>query len=259
MSSNLTGYIDLAQILLYVFWIFFFGLILHLRKEDKREGYPMEADPANPSEMNKRMVGFPDIPSPKEFRLADGSVKYAPRSEKDTRELKAEPIAPWPGAPLSPTGDPMQDGVGPSSYAQRENKPELNLDGKPRIVPMRVEPEWHVAEGDTSPVGMSVYGADDKAAGKVVDIWVDRAEPKICYYEVELNSGGAKVLLPFNFTRVDTYNSKVNVVSIMSDHFANVPQLQNPDQITSLEEEKIMAYYGGGHLYATPARQEPWL
>jgi photosynthetic reaction center H subunit len=29
------------------------------------------------------------------------------------------------------------------------------------------------------------------------------------------------------------------------------------DQVTLLEEEKIMAYYGGGTLYATPQRQEP--
>ena len=30
-------------------------------------------------------------------------------------------------------------------------------------------------------------------------------------------------------------------------------------EITSLEEEKIMAYFAGGKLYATPDRTEPWL
>ena len=31
------------------------------------------------------------------------------------------------------------------------------------------------------------------------------------------------------------------------------------EQVTLLEEEKIMAYYGAGTLYATPQRQEPLL
>jgi len=38
---------------------------------------------------------------------------------------------------------------------------------------------------------------------------------------------------------------------------ATAPTLANPDQVTMLEEEKITAYYGGGTLYATPARSEP--
>jgi photosynthetic reaction center H subunit len=47
------------------------------------------------------------------------------------------------------------------------------------------------------------------------------------------------------------------VESILGNQFALVPGLKSQDQITLLEEEKIMAYYGGGTLYATPERQEP--
>jgi photosynthetic reaction center H subunit len=47
------------------------------------------------------------------------------------------------------------------------------------------------------------------------------------------------------------------VESILGNQFALVPGLRTHDQITLLEEEKIMAYYGGGTLYATPERQEP--
>lgn len=39
--GNITGYVDLAQILLYVFWIFFAGLIYYLVQEGHREGYPL--------------------------------------------------------------------------------------------------------------------------------------------------------------------------------------------------------------------------
>ena len=34
--------IDVAQIAIWLFWIFFFGLVYYLRREDHREGYPME-------------------------------------------------------------------------------------------------------------------------------------------------------------------------------------------------------------------------
>jgi hypothetical protein len=40
----ITQYIDVAQIVLYAFWIFFFSLLVYLRREDKREGYPLESD-----------------------------------------------------------------------------------------------------------------------------------------------------------------------------------------------------------------------
>ena len=51
----------------------------------------------------------------------------------------------------------------------------------------------------------------------------------------------------------------MTVKSILASQFADVPGIKNPDQITLLEEDKICAYYGGGTLYATPARAEPWL
>ena len=38
-TGAITGYIDVAQLVLYAFWFFFAGLIWYLRREDKREGY----------------------------------------------------------------------------------------------------------------------------------------------------------------------------------------------------------------------------
>jgi photosynthetic reaction center H subunit len=35
--------------------------------------------------------------------------------------------------------------------------------------------------------------------------------------------------------------------------------MKKKGQVTSLEEEKIMAYYAAGKLYAEPLRSEPWL
>ena len=58
---------------------------------------------------------------------------------------------------------------------------------------------------------------------------------------------------------VDDQTALIDIESIRSDQFDAVPGVATPGQITRLEEDKIMAYYGGGTLYATPERAEPWL
>ena len=45
--------------------------------------------------------------------------------------------------------------------------------------------------------------------------------------------------------------------AILGSQFKDVPKTKSSEQITLLEEEKIMAYFGAGTLYATPERMEP--
>lgn len=256
-KGAITGYIDVAQIVLYAFWIFFAGLILYLRREDKREGYPLESERSS----RVKVQGFPPMPSPKTFLLPHGGTYSAPSGNVDTREIKAKPVGGWLGAPLHPTGDPMRDGVGPASYAERADVPEMTFEGLPNIVPMRVAVEAWVENRDPDPRGMRVIGADRKVAGTVSDIWIDRAEPQIRYLEVEVAAeGGARhVLLPITMAKIHGARREVDVQSILAAQFAFVPGLSNPDQVTKLEEDKITAYYASGTLYATPARLGPLL
>lgn len=58
----ITEYIDFAQLVLYLFWIFFFGLIVYLRREDKREGYPLESD-----RTGVPVQGWPAVPPKKTY------------------------------------------------------------------------------------------------------------------------------------------------------------------------------------------------
>ena len=51
--------------------------------------------------------------------------------------------------------------------------------------------------------------------------------------------------------------NRVEVKSIFAAHFPKVPTLANGDQVTSLEEDKIQAFYAGGRLYAEPKRLGP--
>lgn len=254
-SGAITGYIDVAQIVLYMFWIFFAGLIYYLQMESKREGFPLETD--LPSGETKISSGFIATPTPKTFLLAHGGEVTVPNDKKSTQTLHAKPAHRWLGAPLQPTGNPMLDGVGPGSYADRADVPELSSEGKPVLVPLRIAKEYGVYSGDPDPRGLPVIGADGEVGGVVKDLWIDHCEMMFRYIEVTTSSaGGARqVLLPMNFSRISF--TEVRVASILGSQFSQVPATKRDDQVTLLEEEKIMAYYGGGTLYATPQRQEP--
>ncbi len=250
-TGAITEYIDVAQIALYGFWVFFACLVYYLRREDKREGYPLESDRS----ASVTVHGWPAMPSPKSLLLRDGSTRVVPRPSAH-RDIAARPIAIYPGAPLEPTGDPMVDGVGPAAYAMREDVPDMMLDGRPKIVPMQVASDFHVGPGDPDPRGMTVVAADGNVAGVVRELWVDRTEVIIRYLEVEIPAG-RRVLLPFNFTTYDVPRRKVRVRSILASQFANVPAIARTDSITFREEDRIMAYFGSGHLYATQSRFGP--
>jgi photosynthetic reaction center H subunit len=259
-TGAITGYMDVAQIVLYVFWAFFGGLIIYLRREDKREGYPLDSDR---TEGTDRIIvqGFPAIPTPKTFRLAHGGEVQAPNGRRDDRPIQAVPAEYFPGAPLAPTGNPMLDAVGPASYAARSDTPDLTLEGHPRMVPLRVDPEFSVSPQDPDPRGWPVIAGDGEQAGTVHELWVDRTEPQISYVEVTVSAAGGerRVLVPIGFAVFDVGTRSLRVRSIMSYQFADVPALAHADQITLREEDRIMGYFAGGTLYAEPSRLGPIL
>ena len=271
-TGAITGYIDVAQVVLYAFWVFFAGLIIYLRREDKREGFPLESERS----AHIDVVGFPRPPGPKTFLLAGGGAVTVPRPQPP-RELAARPSQPFPGAPLEPTGDPMADGVGPAAYALREDVPDRTVEGENRILPLRALPDYALEARDPDPRGLSVVGADGEPGGRVVDVWVDRADPLVRYFEVETTAAAAeqngaagsapegappavrRTLVPVNFAHVNRRAGQVVVKAVLGDQIGRAPGLASPDQVTLREEDRISAYFGGGLLYATPQRSEPLL
>lgn len=250
------AYLDVAQVTLYVFWIFFACLIFYLRKEDKREGYPLESTAMGGGVQQ----GFPRHPDQKVYLLRDGHTATLPNHKNDRRDVALAPVDRYPGSPLEPTGNPMLDGVGPGSWADREDKPELTMENLPAIVPLRMTPATTLAERDPDPRGMPVIGADREIGGVCVDVWVDRAEAIVRYLEIEVQAaGGAKrVLLPLPFALINGGRARrITVDAILGHQFVDVPVTAHPDQVTKLEEDRIVGYFGAGTLYATPARQEP--
>ncbi len=255
LSGEIITGIDLADISLWAFTIFFFGLVFYLRREDRREGYPLEADTTGREE-ESGTFWFAPI---KTFKLPHGKGTVSvPHGKRDGRTHALARTAAWPGAAYRPTGDPMVDGVGPASYAERGDFPDLTVDGQPRIAPYRASHGYLVAKEDKDPRGMKVIAADRKEVGEVIDLWVDRSEAIIRYLEVRLNEaqGGKRVLLPINFASINGDRRRVDVDALFAKHFANVPTTRSATEVTRLEEDKICGYYGGGKLYATPARTE---
>lgn len=258
-TGAITGYIDVAQLVLYAFWIFFAGLVIYLRREDKRDGYPLVGE-RNRRAPRVTIQGFPAMPSPKKYHLADGTHVVLPRNEvPDYGPIPARPADGYSGSAYEPSGNPMIDGVGPATYANRKDEPDMTFEGEPLLAPLRVAKDFGIVKQDPDPRGMPVIAADGRVAGTVRDCWIDRAEPQIRYLEVEVPAGGGKrnVLLPYGFAKYDVGKRVVNVASITAAQFADVPGLRNPDVVTRLEEDRISAYYGGGTLYATPDRFGP--
>jgi photosynthetic reaction center H subunit len=254
MIHGAIGHLDVAQIVVYAFFAFFAGLIWHLRQEDRREGYPLESEADGG--LNPR--GFLFIPDAKTFRLSDGSSIKAPIYKGDSRPSNAAKVEPWPGAPLEPTGDPLLAGVGPGTWAVRPDFPYQTVDGHDLIAPTRIATNYAVAIEGANPLGFAVVGADRKVAGVVKDLWVDRGETLLRYYEIALDVGGS-VLAPVLFVDVDGKARIIKIDALTSEQLAKVPALRNPDAVTLQEEERIVAFFGGGKLYATAERTEPFI
>lgn len=251
----LNAHFDIAFVSLYAFWGFFLLLVIYLLREGKREGYPMQS-PRSKYIYNE---GWPAMPRDKKV-FDTGHAVHERAAERDISGLAVRAFGSV-GAPLVPTGDAMKDGLGPAAWAQRADTIDLAYDDHaPKIVPLRAAEGFHVAEASPDPRGMKVVTADGKIAGNVVDVWVDRSEYIARYLEAEApapGGGSRRVVFPMFLATVHPAAGEVRVVSVLAGQFAEAPTLKNPDSITLLEEDKVSAWFGGGHMYATPARSEP--
>lgn len=178
--------------------------------------------------------------------------------------LRAVPTDHYIGSPLVPTGDPLVDGVGPAAYAMRAEVPDRTVHGDAKIVPMRLAPGFHIEPRDPDPRGLPVRASDGRVAGTILDLWVDRSEPQVRYYEVQVAGTERRVLLPAAFVQWPNFGwfgrmDHVKVKAITADQFTRVPATRRDDMVTLREEDRIMAYFAGGHLYATASRAEPLL
>jgi len=237
----ITDYIDVPQLGFWAFFLFFIGLVVYLRREDRREGYPV-VDPADRGRPNH------SAPAPKLFTLLEGGRTSAPHHFPPP-PTKAEPPRIWTGNRLTPIGNPLLSAVGPSAYVMRSDQPFLHPDRDPELQPLRVASLWHVVPGDPDPRDMKVVDARYVGVGTVVDLWVDRETRLLRYLEVQLSAAPRTVLAPIYACVIRPRRREAQVRELLAWQFASVPVLANPDQISAREEDQINAYYAGGGFY----------
>jgi photosynthetic reaction center H subunit len=247
VGVNFFGNFDLASLSIWLFWAFFALLIYYLQTENMREGYPLEMEDGSPA---PNQGPFP-VPKPKTFKLPHGKgdvvVPSAANEAAHRREnLALARTAVSEGFPHAPTGDAMDDGVGPASWVPRKDEPELDGHGHAKIVPMAHAKGFHVSAG-RDPRGLPVQGGDLEVVGRVVDMWVDAPEQLVRYLEIELNSG-ARRLVPMTLAKI--WADRVRVNALTQDRFDAIPATKSQTTITKLEEDKISAYVAAGYMYA---------
>ncbi len=254
VGTEFFGNFDLASAAIWLFWLFFAGLIYYLQTENMREGYPLENDDG---ELSPNQGPFP-VPKDKPFILPfnRGEVTVPSGQHGDRDDLALERTSVAAGSPYVPTGDPMADGVGPASWAPRRDVPELDGEGHPKIKPLSQLDSFHVSAG-RDPRGVAVQTGDGEIVGRVIDMWVDVPEQMVRYLTMDVNPEGQGHLrlIPINFAKI--HRNRVTVLSLYMHNVPGIPTTKKDGEITLLEEEKIMGYFGGGTLYADPSRSEP--
>jgi photosynthetic reaction center H subunit len=260
-NQYFAGTIDITEMVLYLFFAFFLCLVLYLQNESRREGYPLEHDVTGEHEPTPGLF-FRALPKP--YNMADGTTRFKPDGSRDTHDMSFKRTAAWSGSPIEPTGNPLTAGVGPGSYAMRADVPDMTSHGTVRIAPLRASPGFSTDDRDAHLVGMGIVGVDGQSGGTISDVWVDRSEYLIRYLEVAtINTDGTAtgktVLVPMTMCAVRKSSKSVFLDAVRGSQVSGAPQIKNADQVTLLEEEKIVGYFGAGYLYATEQRAEPVL
>lgn len=253
LGTTFFGNFDLASLSIWLFWLFFALLIYYLQTENKREGFPLEDEDGLPA-ANQGL--FPVPKNTKTFHFGFGrgeltvpSAQY--EADKQRHNLALARTAASDGFPHAPTGDPMVDGVGPASWTPRRDEAELDGNGHNKIVPMSELKDFVVSAG-RDPRGLPVQAGDLEVVGRVTDMWVDAPEQMVRFFEVELNTGG-KRLVPMTMAKI--WEDRVRVNAITSDRFAGIPVTKRANEVTKLEEDKISGYVAGGWMYDAGKRK----
>jgi len=88
-DGTIIGSLDLTTLLFSAFVLFFIGLVFYLRREDRREGYPLESDTTGKMEP----TGSAWYPTAKEMRLPTGDIALKPDTRREPISDKMKRLA----------------------------------------------------------------------------------------------------------------------------------------------------------------------
>ena len=206
--------------------------IFYIQRENMREGYPMEDDDG----IRHRPIRGPSLCPPTRRSILPHGRKVTLTVPSGQRRGSVRIMAMRRtssennGFPLEPTGDPMLDGIGVrQAWAnRREDAPELDGHGHPKIVPMSKKERllttqpWHRPARDAG-----CGGRRFEVVGKITDMWIDEPEqtgPLSRDLDLDAKVGvEGKRLVPLTLARI--WGGKVKINSIYGKHFATVPTI----------------------------------
>ncbi len=255
LLGNITSSIDLPQAAFWVFFLFFVGLVLVLRRNDKLEGYPLKSSPFN----STPLLGFPLPPEPRAYELNEGGITIAPHLYPQA-DVRAVPLYPFDGTPLSPVGNPLTAGLGPGAYVIRQHGPMLLENGELMLQPFNALRDWSLGANQTDTRSMTVFDWRWREIGTVHDFWVDRAIEIVRLFEVKLHAefGGGHVLVPIFHVDIKERAREIRVTALNAHQFKHIPMPAAPDRITAREDERLNAYFAAGRFYRDSPLIDPW-
>jgi photosynthetic reaction center H subunit len=246
MFRNVTQHIDLPQIAFWLFFVAFVAICYVLRRNDKREGYPLKASPFTA----ERLLGAPLAATPVTYLLNEGGATSTPHDYPDP-PASVLPLYRFDGTPFRPTAGLLGTSLGPGAWVMRNNEPMLNEKGELLLQPLRLCEHWAVSEGEANPCGMAVFDVRWRHIGIVADVWIDRGIRIIKHLEIELRAslGGARVLVPIFHVTINERAREIRVTALSQHEFGEVPMPAAQDRITAREEDRLNAYFAAGRFY----------
>ena len=201
-TGAITAYIDVAQLVLYAFWIFFAGLIYYLHPREPPRGLP-DGDRRAAAASIDRLA---DVADAQDLPAAhDGQRRCRARAESRRTQLERRAGAPLrrraAGADRRPDAGRRRPGL---LGDLRPDEPDLDHHGTPKIVPLRLAPESSVSAQDTDPRGLPRgRRRRRRRPARSRDLWIDRGEMIFRYLEVESRRQRARrCCVPMTFARI---------------------------------------------------------
>ena len=160
-SGAITQYVDVAQLVLYLFWIFFFGLVIYLTIESKREDFLLNLMVLVNGRVKRQLVCC--LCQQKRFLELSFTVIL-----RHPMHGMMQPFASWISyKPVSWSAfgtlriQSNADDIGPGSFSQRIDHPDLTAEGDFKIVPMRIEKSFKIFHLTRTP-RLEVFGLEGK-------------------------------------------------------------------------------------------------
>ena len=99
---------------------------------------------------------------------------------------------------------------------------------------------------------MSGYGGRSKPAeGKVHDLWFNRAEFFLRYFEVSIDGAEGRRLIPSFFAEALPRDSAVRATTLIARDLRRAPIRADDSCITMREEDRLNGFFAGGLRFST--------